>query len=58
LRRRGVADPAASLAAEAGIAALRIAFERRINATNERDLPQLIRESLDQLKAVTAGRAV
>ena len=58
LHQRGVRDPAASLAAEAGIAALRIAFERRINATNERDLPQLIRESLDQLKAVTAGRAV
>jgi AcrR family transcriptional regulator len=58
LRQRGVADPAASLAAEAGIAAFRIAFERWINATNQRDLPQLIRESLDQLKAVTAGRAV
>jgi hypothetical protein len=28
LRRRGVADPAASLAAEAGIAVFRIAFER------------------------------
>jgi AcrR family transcriptional regulator len=56
LRRRGVADPAASLAAEAGIAVLRIAFERWINETSQRDLPRLIRELFDQLKAVTAGK--
>ena len=56
LRRRGVTDPAASLAAEAGIAVFRIAFERWINETSQRDLPQLIRESLDELKAVTAGK--
>jgi AcrR family transcriptional regulator len=56
LRRRGVRDPAASLAAEAGIAVFRIAFERWIDETNQRDLSQLIRESLDELKDVTAGR--
>jgi AcrR family transcriptional regulator len=56
LRRRGVRDPAASLTAEAGIAVFRIAFELWINESNERDLPQLIRESLDELKAVTAGK--
>ena len=56
LRRRGIADPAASLAAEAGIAVFRIAFERWINETSQADLPQLIRESLDELKAVTAGK--
>jgi AcrR family transcriptional regulator len=56
LRRRGVTEPAASLAAEAGIAAFRIAFERWVNATNQQDLSQLIRESLDELKTVTAGR--
>jgi len=56
LRRRGVADPAASLAAEAGIAVFRIAFERWIKDTSPRDLPYFIRESLDELKAVTAGR--
>jgi AcrR family transcriptional regulator len=55
LRRRGVADPAASLAAEAGIAVFRIAFERWITETGEADLPRLMRESLDELKAVTAG---
>ncbi len=56
LRRRGVTDPAASLAAEAGIAVFRIAFERWINEASQRDLPQLVRESLGELKAVTAGK--
>jgi AcrR family transcriptional regulator len=55
LRRRGVPDPAASLAAEAGIAVFKIAFERWTGGTSQPDLPQLIRESLDELKAVTAG---
>jgi AcrR family transcriptional regulator len=56
LRGRGVTDPAASLAAEAGIAVFKIAFERWISETSQQDLPQLIRESLDELKAVTAGK--
>lgn len=55
LRERGVADPAASLAAEAGIAVFRVAFERWIDQPTEKDLPHFIRESLDDLKAVTAG---
>ncbi len=55
LRRRGVEDPAASLAAEAGIAVFKNAFERWVNETNQQDLSRLIRESLDELKAVTAG---
>jgi AcrR family transcriptional regulator len=56
LRRRGVTEPAASLTAEAAIAVFRIAFDRWINETDRPDLPQLIRESLDALKDVTAGR--
>src|SRR6266704_3323137 len=56
LRRRGVKDPAASLTAEAGIAVFRIAFERWISESSQQDLPQFIRESLDELKAVTAGK--
>ena len=56
LRMRGVTDPAAGLTAEAGIAIFKIAFERWVNETGPADLPQLIRESLDELKAVTAGR--
>jgi hypothetical protein len=55
LRRRGVKDPAASLTAEAGIAVFKVAFERWINGTSERNFPQLIRESVDELRAVTAG---
>ena len=56
LRQRGVTDPAASLAAEAGIAVFKIAFERWAGGTSPADLPQVIRESLDELKAVTAGK--
>jgi len=56
LRRRGVKDPAARLTAEAGIAVFKIAFERWINDPNQHDLPRVIRESLDELKAVTAGQ--
>ncbi len=56
LRGRGVTEPAASLAAEAGIAVFRIAFERWIEETGGQDLPGLMRESLDELRTVTAGR--
>lgn len=56
LRLRGVADPAASLAAEVGIAVFKIAFGRWISGTDQRDFPHLIRDSLDELRAVTAGR--
>jgi AcrR family transcriptional regulator len=56
LRKRGVTDPAAGLTAEAGIAIFKIAFERWVSETGPAGLPQLIRESLDELKAVTAGR--
>ncbi|HWK16337.1 MAG TPA: TetR family transcriptional regulator [Solirubrobacteraceae bacterium] len=55
LRRRGVAEPAASLTADAGIAVFRIAFERWVAETNRQQLSAIIRESLDELKAVTAG---
>ena len=56
LRRRGVPEPAASLTAEAGIAVFRIAFDRWILDPGQQDFPQLIRESLEALKAVTAGQ--
>ncbi|GAA3534292.1 TetR/AcrR family transcriptional regulator [Nonomuraea rosea] len=55
LRRRDVPEPAASLAAEAGIAVFKIAFERWIADPGQPDLGQLMRQSLDELKAVTAG---
>jgi AcrR family transcriptional regulator len=56
LRGRGVTEPAASLAAEAGMAAFRIGFERWVNETDQQGLPARIRQSLDELRAVTAGR--
>jgi AcrR family transcriptional regulator len=55
LRERGVPDPAAGLAAETGIAVFRIAWERWTDESDDRDFTQLIRESLDELKAVTAA---
>jgi AcrR family transcriptional regulator len=56
LHRRGVDDPAASLTAEAGIAVLKVAFERYVEEPKRQDLPRLIRDSLDELKALTANR--
>ncbi len=53
---RRVPEPAASLAAEAGIAVFRIAFERWTAEDCLPDLAVLIRESFDELKAVAAGR--
>jgi AcrR family transcriptional regulator len=55
LRRRGLGDPAAGLTAEVAVAVFRTAFERWIDKTNDRDFPQLVRESLDELKALTAA---
>jgi AcrR family transcriptional regulator len=56
LRERGVGEPAASLAAEAGIAVFRVAFELWIAETNRLTLSRVIRESFDELKTVSAGR--
>jgi len=55
LRERGVADPAASLTAEAGIAVFKIAFGRWIIQDGGADLPELIKASFEELKTVTAG---
>jgi AcrR family transcriptional regulator len=56
LRQRGVTDPSASLTAEAGIAVFRVAFELWVEGTNGRDLPRLMRDTLAELKTVTAGK--
>ena len=55
LRTRGVGEPAASLTAEIGIAVFKIAFARWLDEANERDYRELVREALDELKAVTAA---
>jgi AcrR family transcriptional regulator len=56
LRTRGVSDRTASLAAEAGIAAFKVAFETWVGAAGDRDLPQVIRESIEELQSVTSVR--
>jgi AcrR family transcriptional regulator len=56
LRERGVVEPAASLAGEAGIAVFKIAFDCWIDDTKLRDLSHHLRNSLDELKAVISGK--
>ncbi|HEX5193024.1 MAG TPA: helix-turn-helix domain-containing protein [Solirubrobacteraceae bacterium] len=55
LRGRGIAEPAASLAAEAAVAAFKTGFARWLEDEPGRDLRQRIDESLDELRAVAAG---
>jgi AcrR family transcriptional regulator len=54
LRRRGVSDANANLAGEAGVAVFRVAFERWVSEPGDQNLAQIMRESLSQLKALTA----
>jgi len=54
LRARRVKEPAASLTAEAGVAAFKVAFERWVEQPAKRNLPRLIRDAFESLKAVTA----
>jgi AcrR family transcriptional regulator len=55
LHRRGVTEPAASLAAEAGIAVFKVAFDRWVGDGNDRQLSTVIAESFDELKTVAGG---
>jgi AcrR family transcriptional regulator len=52
LRGRGVADPAAILAAEAGIMALRVASGLWLDEGNEKSLHVLVAEGLAELRGV------
>jgi AcrR family transcriptional regulator len=54
LHRRGVTEPQASLAAETGIAVFRVAFARWLRDPSEPELAPVMRDSLDQLNALTA----
>jgi AcrR family transcriptional regulator len=54
LRARGVADPAAGLAAEAGVTVFRIGFEKWVTGSAG-GLAQCIEATLDALKVLTAG---
>ena len=55
LVRRGVDEPTASLAAQTGVAAFRVAFERWLADPGDRSLADTLRDSFDQLSAVIAG---
>ena len=55
LHARGVAEPMASLAAEAGMAAFKVGFERWMGEKKPRDLAGHIRAAVVALKAVAAG---
>jgi AcrR family transcriptional regulator len=52
LRERGVTEPGATLAAEAGLAILRVAFEEWVSGPPGQDLHALLAHGLDELKAV------
>jgi AcrR family transcriptional regulator len=54
LRKRGVAEPAAGLAADAGMSVLRVAFGRWTSDPHGQDLRKLLGDSLVELKSVTA----
>jgi AcrR family transcriptional regulator len=56
LRDRGIAEPAASLAAETGVAVFKIAFARWISEPGQPDLPGIIRESMRELSGMLTGR--
>jgi len=55
LVRRGVDEPTASLAAQTGTAAFRVAFERWLADAGDRSLADTLHDSFDQLSAVIAG---
>ncbi len=56
LRARGVPEPDASLAAEAGIAVFRVGYERWVTGPAQAALAALMAESFDRLTAVTGPR--
>ena len=55
LKKRGVPDPTASLAAEIGILALKIAHARWGDPTNQQELAVLARQSLHELQTASAA---
>jgi AcrR family transcriptional regulator len=57
LRERGVQEPTASLTGEAGIAIFKVAFERWTDESNDVELAQLIRDSLRELRLLTADNS-
>jgi AcrR family transcriptional regulator len=54
LHRRGVNEPAATLAAEAGMTVFRIAFGHWVDESEHRDLRRLLRAALKDLRSLLA----
>jgi len=55
LRERGVSEPDASLAAEAGIAVFRVAFMQWVTESERRDYGGIVKESLARLRMLAAS---
>jgi AcrR family transcriptional regulator len=55
LRQRGVTEPQATLAAEAGMTVLRIALQRWAGGDESPDLSTTMRDSIAELRALAAG---
>jgi AcrR family transcriptional regulator len=53
LRSRGVSDLAATLAAEAGVTIFKVSFERWVEETSDQHLSDLMRDTLEELRAAT-----
>ena len=55
LRQRGVTEPQATFAADAGMTVLRVAMERWTGEADDKDLTTIMRESVAELRAVAAS---
>src|SRR5580658_1975124 len=55
LRQRGVTEPHATLAAEAGMTVLRVAIQRWASGDDGRDLTAVMRDSVAELRAMAAS---
>jgi AcrR family transcriptional regulator len=57
LRARGVGDPAAILAAEVGVTALRVASDQWVRGSNGKGPRKLVAEALAELRAIASKEA-
>ena len=55
LRARGVPEPQATLAAQAGTAVLQVALERWVARSDDAGLTEIVHEVVSELRTVAAG---
>ncbi len=55
LRQRGVGEPRATLAADAGMTVLRVSIDRWATGGDDRDLTAILEDSVGELRALAAG---